>query len=172
MILIWPLCISHRPFVPNAKHYWDLPHLSLYGIIRTIYPISRCRGVSRRSHTLGARWVINFGALERSWRMSPSTLPFPHQFGTPEVFFPGAPACAWMAGADSKIKKKKEWPPKSVTNRTSAPMGTEGIWGGCAHSEVEEKCNFQSQFSQFGDFFPENGANQLTLAWLDLCSIW
>ena len=48
----------------------------------------------------GAKWVINFGALEQNWRMSPSHSPPPPsnmtcQFSTPEVFFPGAPACAW-----------------------------------------------------------------------------
>ena len=37
------------------------------------------------------QWVINFGTLEQNLRMSPSTPS--HQFGTPEVFFPGAPAC-------------------------------------------------------------------------------
>ena len=35
------------------------------------------RGVSRRSPTQGAQWVINFGALKQSWRMLPSPPPPP-----------------------------------------------------------------------------------------------
>ena len=56
------------------------------------------RDVSRRSHTRGAQWAINFGSLDQSWRMSPSTPP--RQFDATEIFFHGAPACTWMAGAD------------------------------------------------------------------------
>ena len=54
------------------------------------YPVSHPTG--------GAKWVIDFGALEQSWRITPSP-PHPwnmtRQFGTPEVFFSGAPICAW-----------------------------------------------------------------------------
>ena len=31
--------------------------------------------------------------------------------------------------------------------------GTGGVWGGCAPSEAEKNCNFQSQFAQFGAYF-------------------
>ena len=46
----------------------------------------------------------------------------------------------------------KEGAPKLRTDRTSAPMGTGGVWGGCAPSEAEKNCNFQSQFARFDAF--------------------
>ena len=44
------------------------------------------RGVSRMSFTAGPQWVINFGALDQSWRMSPS--PPPPVILAPLKFFP------------------------------------------------------------------------------------
>ena len=38
----------------------------------------------------------------------------------------------------------KEGAPKLRTDSTSALVGTGGVWGGCAPSEAEKICNFQS----------------------------
>ena len=38
-------------------------------------------------------------------------------------------------------------------------METWGVWGGCAPSEAEKICNFQSQFARFGAFFLPGGAH-------------
>ena len=38
----------------------------------------------------------------------------------------------------------KEGAPKLRTDRTLVPVGTGGVWGGCALSEAEKICNFQS----------------------------
>ena len=43
----------------------------------------------------------DFGALEWSWKTSPSTPSPLRQFSAPEVFFPEALACAWMAPISS-----------------------------------------------------------------------
>ena len=47
----------------------------------------------------------------------------------------------------------KEGMPKLRTDRTSTPVGTGGVWEGCAPSEAEKNGNFQSQFTEFGAFF-------------------
>ena len=46
----------------------------------------------------------------------------------------------------------KEGALKLRTDRTLAPVGTGDVWGGCAPSEAEKICNFQSQFARFGAF--------------------
>ena len=47
----------------------------------------------------------------------------------------------------------KRGAPKLRTGRTLAPVRTCGVWGGCAPSEADKHCNFQSQFARFGDSF-------------------
>ena len=56
----------------------------------------------------------------------------PHQFGAPEIFFPGPPGLVVLsiAGADPRILKKGEGAPKLRTIRFSAPVGT-GEYEGC-----------------------------------------
>ena len=51
----------------------------------------------------------------------------------------------------------KDGAPILRTDRTSAPVGTGGVWGGCAPSEAEKNFNFQSQFARFGAFFLSGG---------------
>ena len=36
--------------------------------------------------------------------------------------------------------------------RGGALWGQGGVWGGCAPTEVEKNCNFQSQFARFGAY--------------------
>ena len=50
--------------------------------------------------------------------------------------------------------------PKLMTDRSLAPVGTRGVWGGCAPSEAEKNCNFQIQFAQFGAFFLHGAPTQ------------
>ena len=55
------------------------------------------------------------------------------------------------AGADTGFLKRGG--AKLRTDRASAPVWTEGVWGGWAPSEVGKNCNFQSHLAQFGAFF-------------------
>ena len=53
------------------------------------------RGVSRRAPNRGAKWVINFGALEQSWKYRPHPPPPPRQIGAPEIIFSLLLRTAW-----------------------------------------------------------------------------
>ena len=76
----------------------------------TVVFLTSPRGVSRRLPTGGAQWVISFGALEQSWRMSP-LLPLPTpSICTPEVFFPWRP-CSCLNGrkGSKNLRTKKNF---------------------------------------------------------------
>ena len=56
-----------------------------------------------------------------------------------------------MSGADPGFFKRggaqiKDW-------QNFGTCGDRGVWGGCAPSEAEKNCNFQSQFARFGAYF-------------------
>ena len=63
----------------------------------------------------------------------------------------------------SRIFKKRGCP---RTDRTLAPVGTGGVWGGYAPSEAEKNCNFQSQFARFGAFFLPGVSTQSQVPYL------
>ena len=58
---------------------------------------------------------------------------------------------------------------KSRTDRTLAPVGTGGVWGGCVPWEAEKNCNFQSQFPRFGAFFLP-GVHRILNIYLEFCA--
>ena len=93
------ICMTHKCRYPS-KHPFSAvcigaivrrPHQSGLTNCKLNYS---CKANQRRIQEVPhpgprAQWIINFGALEQTWRMLPS----PHvsrQFGAPEVFFPGA----------------------------------------------------------------------------------
>ena len=63
----------------------------------------------------------------------------------------------------------KEGVPKSKTDRTLAPVGIGGVWGGCAPWEAEKNCNFRSQFVRFGAFFLR-GVHRILHIYLEFCA--
>ena len=91
------------------------------------YHLSLHRGVSRKSPT---------GGPSESLILAPWSK-------LKNVFFPEAPACAWMPAKGPRSWNKGGGRPNLRTKRTLAPVGTEGFWRGCAPSEVEKKLIFK-----------------------------
>ena len=97
--------------------------------------------------------IVNPDSLTRSWPFCPFTLIYP----------PGGLWRTLLQGLlyQGRIQDfLKERAPKLRTDRTSAPVGTGGVWGGCAPSEAEKNCSFQSQFARVGAFFLPDAPTQ------------
>ena len=95
-----------RPFSPSIWRPWRFPpwspclHLKLHGTPLVLF------SVNLAPQTFSS--LESLLALETAWRIS---RPFLCQFGTPDVFFPGAPACTWNCMAPVSSFSSSIWRP-------------------------------------------------------------
>ena len=93
--MAWP---SH--WLIKKYYFWAVPVFLSGSTITISYCQCVHQGRIQEVANRGAQRVINFGALEQSWRMAPLTPTSvnlaPLKFSSLEPLW-GAPACAWMA---------------------------------------------------------------------------